>query len=62
MKAQCPTKCGRELGSESYVVCPTCFGEVPQRLKNDIARAALLVKNARKPMASASGIAEAARG
>jgi hypothetical protein len=51
MKAQCPTKCGRELGGESYVLCPICYAEVPQHMKDAITRAALIVRKARKPMA-----------
>lgn len=51
MKPQCPTKCGRELGDGSFVLCPDCYSQIPQHMRDSITRAALIVRKSRRPMA-----------
>lgn len=51
MKARCPApNCGNDC-PPGLVLCVEHWNEVPQQLKNDVARAPLLIRQARKPMA-----------
>lgn len=49
MKAQCPTRCGREVGN-SHVLCDTCWATVPRDMQKAVEVAPLLIKRARGPM------------
>lgn len=53
MKPRCPVPgCIHELSSAgAHILCATHYIEVPLEMKKAIARAPLIIRNARKPMA-----------